>query len=91
MNPSSFVGCHVGDVESYDDFHDLYYPIISAYHNLNAEECTHVTDMDPSKITVDLSEAAKSKVISTRIRVGRNLAAWPLNPGGTKQSRLEIA
>jgi len=40
--------------------------------------------MDPSKISIDLSESAKAKVISTRIRVGRNLAAYPLNPGGTK-------
>jgi len=39
--------------------------------------------MDPAKISVDLTESAKSKVISTRIRVGRNLAAFPLNPGGS--------
>jgi protein-arginine kinase len=47
--------------------------------------------MDPSKISVDLSESAKAKVISTRIRVGRNLAAYPLNPGGTKDTRCDIA
>ena len=83
-NPSSFVGCHVGDCESYDDFKELFYPVIERYHNLKVDECVHVTDMDPSKIKIDLSESAKSKVISTRIRVGRNLKAFPLNPGGTK-------
>jgi len=47
--------------------------------------------MDPSKISIDLSESAKAKVISTRIRVGRNLSLFPLNPGGTLQSRLDIS
>ena len=37
--------------------------------------------MDPAKIAVDLSEAAQSKIISTRIRVARNLSMFPLNPG----------
>ena len=27
-NPSSFVGCHVGDKESYDDFKDFFHPVI---------------------------------------------------------------
>lgn len=29
-------------------------------------------------------------IISTRIRVGRNLADYPLGPGLTKEQRLEI-
>ena len=28
MYPESFVGCHVGDAESYEDFADFYYPLI---------------------------------------------------------------
>jgi creatine kinase len=31
------------------------------------------------------------KIITTRIRVARNLAFFPLNPAGTKETRLEIA
>jgi len=27
-HPTSFVGCHAGDVESYDEFKDLFYPVI---------------------------------------------------------------
>jgi protein-arginine kinase len=34
---------------------------------------------------------AQKKIISTRIRVARNLAMFPLNPGGTLQTRLDIA
>ena len=32
MYPTSFVGCHAGDYESYDDFKDFFYPVIQAYH-----------------------------------------------------------
>jgi protein-arginine kinase len=91
MFPHSFVGCHAGDAESYDDFKDFFYPVIQAYHKgFDIETTKHVTDMDPSKITIELSETAQSKIISTRIRVARNLSMFPLNPGGTLESRLEV-
>lgn len=92
MYPSSFVGCHAGDLESYDDFKDFFYPVIQGYHKgFDIATTKHVTDMDPSKISTELSATAQSKIISTRIRVARNLSMFPLNPGGTKESRLDIA
>ena len=96
MYPSSFVGCHAGDRESYDDFKDFFYPVIEAYHKGfsmtegSSLQGTASERMDPAKITEKLSETAKSKIISTRIRIARNLAAFPLNPGGTKESRIAI-
>jgi len=87
--PHSFVGCHAGDAESYDEFKDFFYPVIQAYHKgFDIETTKHVTDMDPAKITTALAETAKSKIISTRIRVARNLSMFPLNPGGTAESRI---
>lgn len=47
------------------------------------ERQKHITDLDVNKISVDLTESAKSKIISTRIRVARNLASFPLNPAAT--------
>ncbi len=89
--PSSFVGCHAGDHESYTDFAELFKPVIESYHKgHNLDKDKHVTDLDVNKITTDLSEQAKSKIISTRIRVARNLDFFPLNPGGSKKSRLDI-
>ncbi|XP_001641899.2 arginine kinase isoform X2 [Nematostella vectensis] len=89
--PTSFMGCHAGDKESYDDFKDFYYPVIQAYHKgFDINTSKHVTDMDPEKISTELSDSAKAKIISTRIRVARNLSMFPLNPGGSKESRLEI-
>ena len=90
---SSFVGCHAGDLESYHLFSDLFRPVVEGYHvgyKLDGS-MNHVTDMDASKIKTDLTPQAKSKIISTRIRVARNLSFYPLNPGGTCQTREEIA
>ncbi|HIP40523.1 MAG TPA: arginine kinase [Desulfocapsa sulfexigens] len=91
LYPSSSVGCHAGDHESYSDFKVLFQPVIESYHSgYSLDKDKHVTDLDVTNIKTDLSEQARNKVISTRIRVARNLDFFPLNPGGTQQSRLEI-
>lgn len=91
--PTSFVGCHAGDLESYHLYKDLFFPVIEKYHvgYKTDGSMNHITDMDASKIEIDLTPQAKEKIISTRIRVARNLAFFPLNPGGTKKTREEIA
>jgi protein-arginine kinase len=38
----------------------------------------------------DFSEEDAAMIVSTRIRVGRNLADFPLGPGVTKEQRDEI-
>ena len=96
MYPHSFVGCHAGDQESWDDFKDFFYPVIEAYHvgfsmetgqgtgpdgkPLPPLQGTAQERMDPAKIGVDLSESAKEKIVSTRIRIARNLTGQPLPP-----------
>uniref|UniRef100_A0A7S1N1I5 Arginine kinase n=1 Tax=Eutreptiella gymnastica TaxID=73025 RepID=A0A7S1N1I5_9EUGL len=91
--PSSFVGCHAGDLESYTDYKELFYPVIEMYHKGYKTDGSmkHVTDMDVEKITTGLGDTTQAKIISTRIRTARNLKMFPLNPGGTKETRLEIA
>jgi len=107
MYPHSFVGCHAGDQESWDDFKDFFYPVIEAYHVGFSMETGQGTGpdgkplpplagtaqdrMDPAKIGVDLSESAKEKIVSTRIRIARNLTGFALNPGGDGASRDKIA
>lgn len=91
LYPTSFVGCHVGDAESYDDFKDYWYPLIMAYHEgFDVATTKHVSDMDPTKISVTLSDSAKDKIVSVRIRVARNLSMFPLNTAGTKESRVAV-
>eukprot|EP01043_Picozoa_sp_COSAG02_P109932 COSAG02_NODE_46042_length_352_cov_0.794466_1_plen_114_part_01 len=65
--------------------------MIETYHKgSDIQHTKHVTDMDPSKIKKVLSKAAQSKIISTRIRVARNLSMYPLNPGAGPDTRGQI-
>jgi len=91
--PTSFVGCHAGDLESYNEFKELFYPVIEGYHKGYKMDGSmkHITDMDSGKIKTELEKNALDKIITTRIRVARNLSFFPLNPAGTKETRLEIA
>ena len=97
MYSDSFVGCHAGDMESYDDFADFFHPVIEAYHKgFSMKEGSALTGtpserMDPDKISVDLTDTAHDKIASTRIRVARNLSMFPLNPGGSRESREQVA
>ena len=47
--------------------------------------------MDATGLTnTEFSEEDDAMIISTRIRVGRNLAEFPLGPGVTKEQRDQI-
>jgi len=59
--------------------------VIEGYHvGFKMATSKHITDLDVNHITVELSSSAQSKIISTRIRVARNLDYFPLNPGGSE-------
>jgi len=88
VNPDSLVGCHAGDIDSYSLFAELFDPVIEEYHRGYSKDCKHVTDLDPAKLTSEIND--KDAIVSTRIRVARNLFGFPLNPSSTKEQRLEI-
>ena len=91
-NPTSFTGCHAGDLDSYYTFKDFFFPVVEKYHvGYNTATDKHVTDMDVNKIETVLEKHAESKIISTRIRCARNLSMFPLNTCGTKETRVAIA
>ena len=65
-------------------------PIILQYHG-HAKGDRHVSDMDHTKLECPPFPAEDAAMIkSTRIRVGRNLAEFPLGPAITKEQRNEI-
>lgn len=66
----------------------IYKNILEYHVGFNPDTDKHITDLDVNKITVDLTESAKSKIISTRIRVARNLSFFPLNPAATMKNRV---
>ena len=90
MNPDSSVGIYAGDAESYDAFSDLFNQVIGEYHKFDVLRDRHVTDFDASKIPAAPLDPDGDAVISTRIRVGRNLRGYPLAPAITREQRNEV-
>jgi hypothetical protein len=71
-------------------FAPLFAPLIAAYHMLDAADADarHVTDLDASKVPAE--PLPRAAVLSTRIRVGRNLAGFPLAPAISRAQRNEV-
>lgn len=64
------------------DFFDL---IVEDYHKHKKAD-KHVSDMDATKLNAPPFTGEDGEMIkSTRIRVGRNLADYPLGPGITNE------
>ncbi len=72
-NPDSAIGIYAGDAESYQTFAPLFDPIIQEYHN-SPKGKKQYHDLQ----TVDLSDPDPGKrfILSTRIRVARNLQGF---------------
>ena len=89
-NLDSGIGLYAGSHDSYTKFNKLFDKVILDYHGHKPED-SHVSDMTADSLeNADFSEEDSAMVNSTRIRVGRNLADYPLGPGVTKEQRLEI-
>ena len=89
-NVDSGIGVYAGSLNSYEKFSNLFDPIIEEYHQ-HGKGDKHTSDMDASTLNAPpLPEEDAAMIVSTRIRVGRNLKAYPLGPGVTKEQRNEI-
>jgi hypothetical protein len=90
QNTDSGIGVYAGSPDSYNTFSQLFNPIIEEYHKIKIDD-GHVSNMDHTQLNCPpFSEEDANMIKSTRIRVGRNLAAFPLGPGLTKEQRNEI-
>ena len=85
--PDSGVGVYAGDEESYTLFASLLKPIIEDYHG-SAGPHPH-TDFSLDSLPA-VSLEAERLVQSTRIRVGRNLANFPMGAAISREQRLEV-
>jgi len=89
-NLDSGIGLYAGSHDSYTKFSKLFDKVVEEYHG-HGPKAKHVSCMEAGGLkNADFSEADAAMVASTRIRVGRNLAGYPLGPGVTKEQRLEI-
>jgi len=85
--PDSGVGVYAGDEGSYTLFASLLKPIIEDYHGSAGPHPQ--TDFSLDSLPTVTSEA-ESRVLSTRIRVGRNLAGFPMGAAISRAQRLEV-
>jgi len=79
QNPDSSIGVYAGDAESYTLFAPLFDPIIKEYHGFGVAD-THHSNFNPDDLNAPVSRSMDTYIVSTRIRVGRNLADLPLGP-----------
>merc|ERR1719223_1268738 len=87
---NSGVGIYAGSHDSYYAFSPLFDKVIKQYHGHGVND-KHISDMDYKKLNCPPFPADEDKMInSTRIRVARNLAAYPLGTAVTRKQRKEI-
>jgi len=89
--PTSSVGVYAADAECYSVFAKLFTPIIVDYHKLDASQSLSHPPMNfgQSSSRPNLDPEGKY-VVSTRVRVARNLKELPLNPTMTKEHYLTL-
>ena len=88
-NLDSGIGVYAGDMESYETFGELFEGIISQYHGFGKED-KHKSNMNPNDLSAPNPDPEGKYIISTRIRVGRNVADMPLGPAISKAQREQI-
>ena len=88
-NPDSGIGAYVGDEESYDVFSALFDPIIEEYHGFKKND-KHKSNLNPDDLDAPNPDPTGEYILSTRIRVGRNVKDLPLGPAITKEQRDSV-
>lgn len=86
-NPDSHIGIYAGDAQSYALFAPVLGPLILAYHGLK-EPMGHVSCLEP--VTLPLVDPDQDFILSTRIRVARNLEGIPFPPHINAQERGRV-
>ncbi len=86
-NKDSAMGIYAGDADTYRVFFPLLLPIIQEYHNI-APGTLHKSNR--SMVTLPDLDPQGQHILSTRIRVARNLAGYAFTPFISRQQRKEV-
>ena len=89
LNPDSGIGVYAGDAESYSLFAPLFDPIIQEYHGFSPQD-KHKSNLKPDDLNAPNPDPEGNYIISTRIRVGRNVDNMPLGPAITREERNRV-
>lgn len=86
-NTDSHIGIYVGDAEAYTLFRDIYEPVIRCYHHIDGP-ITHTPDLSvPDLPDPDPDNAY---ILSSRVRVARNLDGIPFPPHMEAPDRKQV-
>jgi creatine kinase/arginine kinase len=88
-NIDSGIGVYAGDEETYEVFAALFDPIIAEYHGFSKED-KHQSNLNPNDLNAPNPDPDGKYIISTRIRVGRNIDNMPLGPAISKEQRNAV-
>jgi len=88
-NIDSGIGVYAGDEETYELFAALFDPIIEEYHGFSKED-KHKSNLDPDDLNAPNPDPDGKYIISTRIRVGRNIDNMPLGPAISNEQRNSV-
>jgi len=89
VNIDSGIGVYAGDEESYMTFAPLFDKIIEDYHGFGAKE-KHQSNLNPDDLNAPNPDPDGTFILSTRIRVGRNLSNFPLGATISKEQRDQV-
>ncbi len=89
QNIDSGIGAYAGDKESYKIFAPLFDKIIEDYHGFSKND-KHKTNMNPNDLNAPNLDIDSQFIISTRIRVARNIKNIPLGTAISKELRDKI-
>ena len=89
INIDSGIGVYAGDEESYTTFGALFDPIIEDYHGFTKED-RHQSNLNPDDLNAPNPDPNGEFIVSTRIRVGRNVANFPLGTAISKEQRNQV-
>ncbi len=85
----SHIGVYAGDKESYTIFSSLFDPIIKEYHGFSKHQ-KHNSNTDITQFSGSNPDVENKYIISTRIRVARNIANYPLGTIISNEERKEV-
>jgi len=89
QNPDSGIGAYVGDEESYTTFKELFDPIIEEYHGFTPTQ-KHKSNLNPDDLNAPNPDPKNEYIVSTRIRVGRNIKDIPLGTAISDEQRNKV-
>lgn len=91
-NPDSQMGAYAMNPEDYDRFAPMLDPMIRDFHGIPAEKAiAHKADWDTGTMSCDLAAIDRRlKVVSMRVRVARNVRAFPLPGAMSKEQRVAL-